>query len=294
MLKLTRIAENPVLKPNPVVHWERDAVCNTAVARYAGQVHLLYRAVVHSPGDPNRSYIGHAWSDDGVHFARDIVPALAPGEVPEESQGVEDPRVVYLDGTFYMQYTAYNLRSAQIAMATSPDLVHWERKGIMISDEPFGWNKDASLFPARIGGRYCMMHRPDPDIYLAFSDDLASWGDHVKIMAPEFKWESEKIGGGAQPILTEQGWLMVYHGVDDALVYRLGVALLDRDDPTKVLKRQAEPILEPETPWEREGDVPNVVFTCGALLEDDVLKVYYGAADKVIGLATGKVRDFLG
>jgi len=294
MLQLTRVGDGPVLTPNPESHWEKDAVCNAAVTRYAGHVHLLYRAVAHSPGDPNRSYIGHAWSEDGLHFARHPVPALSPGETPEESQGVEDPRVVAIDGAFYMQYTAYNLVSAQIAMARSTDLERWERLGIVISDRLFGWNKDASLFPARVRGRYCMMHRPDPDIFVAFSDDLRAWGDHARVMGPEFPWESKKIGGGAPPILTEQGWLMVYHGVDDALVYRLGIALLDRDDPTKVLRRQSEPILEPQTEWERVGDVPNVVFTCGALLEGDRLAVYYGAADKVIGLAVGDVRDFLG
>ena len=138
------------------------------------------------------------------------------------------------------------------------------------------------------------MHRPDPDIYLSFSDDLHTWSDHTCIMKPEFDWEAKRIGGGAQPLRTEKGWLLVYHGVDDKMWYRLGIALLDFEDPTKVVKRQAEFILEPELDWERTGDVKNVVFTCGAVLLGRELWVYYGCADAVIGLAKGDVDDFLG
>lgn len=138
-----------------------------------------------------------------------------------------------------------------------------------------------------------MMHRPDPDIYLAFSDNLHNWTDHVCIMQPEFEWETTKIGGGAQPIKTEKGWIIVYHGVDKDMWYRLGVALLDLDDPTKVIKRQPEWILQPEAEWELTGDVNNVVFTCGAILLDREVWVYYGSADTVIGLAKGNIDDFL-
>ena len=293
MLQLRRVGDGPILCPRPDIPWEKDAVLNAAATYAEGGVHLHYRAVAHAPDDPNRSSIGYAFSAAGVHFERMEAPVLAPGTVPEESQGVEDPRVTRLDGTYVMLYTAYDGARTQIAMATSDDLVHWERHGIVLSSERFGNNKDAMLFPERFGGRACMMHRPDPDIYLAFSEDLHHWTDHVRLMSPRFAWERQKIGGGAPPIRTEAGWLVVYHGVDEDLEYRLGVALLDLDDPTRVIARQAEPILEPATAWERAGDVNDVVFTCGALLRDRELWVYYGAADTVIGLATGCVDDFL-
>ena len=293
MLQLTRVGDGPILRPRPEIPWEKDAVLNASAIYANGRFHLHYRAVAHRPEDPNRSSIGYAVSADGLHYERLDAPVLSPGTVPEEAQGVEDPRVTKLGETYVMLYTAYDGTRTQIAMATSGDLIHWERHGIVLSSDLFGNNKDAMLFPARIGGRYCMMHRPDPDIYLAFSDDLHHWTDHVRLMGPEFAWERRKIGGGAPPIRTEAGWLVVYHGVDEDLWYRLGVALLDLDDPTRVIARQPEPILEPEMDWELTGDVNNVVFTCGAVLRDRELWVVYGAADTVLGLAKGNVDEFL-
>lgn len=293
MLQLQRAGDKPVLEPRKHVSWEKDTVFNAAAIYDRRLFHLLYRAVAHNPGDRNRSWIGHAWSKDGMHFERHDEPVLSPNVVPEERQGVEDPRVVKIGSTFYMCYTAYDLRRTQVALATSKDLIHWERQGIIISDMLFGNNKDASLFPGKIDGRYCLMHRPAPDIYLSFSEDLRSWTDHVCIMKPQFEWEAAKIGGGAQPIKTSQGWGLVYHGVDRKSIYRLGIALLDLVNPAKVLKRQPEFILQPEVGWEVAGDVKNVVFTCGAVLRKKELWVYYGGADSVIGLAKGNLDDFL-
>jgi beta-1,2-mannobiose phosphorylase / 1,2-beta-oligomannan phosphorylase len=294
MIRLERVGRDPILTPRKEVSWEKDAVLNTAAIYDGGRFHLLYRAVAHLPGDPNRSSIGYAVSDDGVHFERLDRPVLSPGIVPEEAQGVEDPRVTKLGNAFALVYTAYDGRRTQIALATSHDLIHWERHGIVLSDALFGNNKDAAIFPEKIQGRYCMMHRPDPDIYLAFSEDLHHWTDHVRIMQPAFDWEATKIGAGGVPIKTEKGWLIVYHSVDRDLWYRLGVALLDLDDPTKVIARQPECILEPEADWELVGDVNNVVFTCGSVLLGRELWVYYGSADTVIGLAKGNIDDFLG
>jgi predicted GH43/DUF377 family glycosyl hydrolase len=291
MLRLHRIGDGPIMKPRKDVPWEKDTVFNSAAIYDSGKFHLLYRAVAHNPGDPNRSCIGYAVSDDGVHFKRLGEPVLMSNTVPEESQGVEDPRVTKIGETFYMCYTAYDLRRTQVALASSTNLIHWQRHGVVIPNTLFGNNKDAALFPEKIGGRYCMLHRPEPDIYLAFSDDLHHWTDHVCIMKPEFAWETTKIGGGAQPIKTEKGWLLIYHGVDKKMWYRLGVALLDLDDPTKVIARQPEWILQPEADWEIVGDVNNVVFTCGAVLLGRELWVYYGAADTVIGLAKGNIDD---
>ncbi len=293
MLQLMRIGETPVLTPREDIPWEKDAVLNCAAIYDNNKFHLLYRAVAHNPGDPNRSSIGYAWSENGVDFQRLEEPVLRPGTCSEESQGVEDPRVVKFGEEFYMLYTAYDGSATQIALAISKDMIHWRREGVILSNLEFGNNKDASLFPAKIGGRWCMMHRPEPHIYLAYSDDMHAWSDHVCIMKQEFNWESAKIGGGAQPIKTDKGWLMVYHGVDKDMRYRLGIALLDLRDPSKVIKRQPEWILQAEKGWEVEGDVNNVVFTCGAVLIGEELWVYYGGADTVIGLAKGNVREFL-
>ena len=293
MLQLTRIGNGPVLTPRTNVPWEKSAVLNAAAIHADGKFHLIYRAVAHNPGDRNRSCLGYAWSGDGVRFERLDAPVLSPNVVPEESQGVEDPRVVKSGDTYYMCYTAYDLKRTQVALVTSKDLRHWQRHGVILSNTVLGNNKDASLFPEKIGGRWCLMHRPAPDIYLSFSDDLRNWTGHTCIMKPEYDWEATKIGGGAQPLKTPQGWLLIYHGVDKKQSYRLGAALLDLNDPRKVVKRQREFILEPREKWELKGDVNDVVFTCGAVLLGTELSVYYGCADTVIGLARADIADWL-
>ena len=292
-MRLKRIAQNPIMTPRQEVEWESGAVFNAAVVHDQDAFHLFYRAVKY----PNYSTIGYAKSKDGIHFDRLDKPVLVP-TVPEERGGVEDPRVTKVGETFYMLYTAWNGEGdgqvCQVALATSADLLHWEKRGVVLGHDLFGDNKDAALFPEKIDGKYVMIHRPMPNIWISYSEDPFSWKDHICIMEREFDWEAKKIGAGGPPIKTEKGWLFVYHGVDEQSVYRLGVALLDLNDPTIVLKRQAEPILEPEESWEVEGDVPNVVFTCGSLLLNRELWVYYAGADKMIGLAKADVNDFLG
>jgi beta-1,2-mannobiose phosphorylase / 1,2-beta-oligomannan phosphorylase len=306
-MRLTRVTKDPVLRPRPELAWEKDAVFNTAVVHDGNRFHLLYRAVAHNPGDANRSCIGYAWSSDGVEFERLDNPVLASGTIPEEMKGCEDPRITKLDGAYHMLYTAWDEKESQVALATSTDLSNWERRGILLKYSMFGHNKNAALFPRRIGGRYVVLHRPmgygeffdlpaenSLDIMISYSDDLNSWDGHKCLMKPRAGlWDQRKIGIAGPPMETDQGWLLVYHGVDTDMTYRLGVALLDLEDPSKVIRRQTEPILEPMEPWEREGDVPNVVFSCGAALVADEIHVYYGGADKVIGLARGDVRQFL-
>lgn len=291
-MRLKRIAQNPILTPRAEVEWESGAVFNAAVVHDHGTFHLLYRAVRH----PNYSSIGYAKSKDGIHFHRLNEPVLVP-TAPEDQGGVEDPRVTKLGQTYYMLYTAWNGdregRACQVALATSEDLLRWEKRGIVLGDDLFGNNKDAALFPEKIGQKYVLIHRPIPNIWFSYSEDPYNWKDHVCVMEREFDWEARKIGAAGPPLKTEQGWLFIYHGVDENAVYRLGAALLDLNDPTVVLYRQAEPILEPEEPWEIEGDVPHVVFSCGALLFDRELWVYYAGADKVIALAKADITDFL-
>jgi predicted GH43/DUF377 family glycosyl hydrolase len=240
---------------------------------------MLYRAVA-----PNLvSTIGYAVSQDGLDWLRLDRPVLEPAN-EFETKGVEDPRITRIDDTFYMTYTAYSERGMRVSLAASSNLIAWERLGIILPNED---NKDAVLFPEKVGEHYVLLHRRPPDIWIACSNDLLHWTDHRVIMRPRpGTWEAQKIGAAGPPVKTDHGWLLIYHGVDEDHVYRLGAALLDLYDPTVVLKRQEAPILEPEEEWERHGDVSNVVFSCGQVMRDDTLYVYYGGADTAIGVGT--------
>jgi predicted GH43/DUF377 family glycosyl hydrolase len=289
MIKLTRLSEQPILSPIPAHPWEAAAVFNTAAILHNDRIHLIYRATDITSNGQQGKYInsfGYAVSTDGIHFERRATPIVV-NDVPQELRGPEDPRIVEMDGKFYMLYTGYGGRfdgDYRICLAISTDLINWERKGVML-DEP---NKDASLFPEKINGRYVMFHRRAPDIWLGYSSDLKNWVDHQSIMAPisGSDWEGIKIGLAGPPIKTSRGWVLIYHGVGgEPRKYSLGIALLDGKDPSKVLYRQSEPILEPELDWEVNGYVPNVVFSCGQVILDGHLIVYYGGADTAIGVA---------
>jgi predicted GH43/DUF377 family glycosyl hydrolase len=287
MIKLERLTDQPILRPRQEYEWERSAVFNAAAIYHEGLFHLLYRTTDNPPHAKYGTYIsriGHAVSSDGINFYRWERP-IFEGEHAQEQRGVEDPRVVKIDDMFYMTYTGFGGRfdgDYRIMMAYSQDLVHWERMGVVM-DEP---NKDAALFPERIGGRYVMFHRMYPNIWIAFSDDLIHWTDHHEVIKIRpGTWESARVGIAGPPIKTDKGWLVIYHAADDNNVYRLGIALLDLNDPTKVLYRQPEPILEPELSWEVEGYIPNVVFSCGQAEVGDDIWLYYGGADTVIGVA---------
>ncbi len=285
-MKLQRYQGNPILTPRKEHAWEARGGFNAATVYDRGLFHLLYRA----RGTDGVSSIGYAVSADGFDWLRLDRPVLEPAN-EHEAKGVEDPRVTRIGDTFYMCYTAYSGTLWQIALARSQNLIAWERMGFPLSSEQ---NKDAALFPEKIRGRYCMLHRREPDIWIAYSDDLLHWDDHQIVMRPRpDAWDSYKIGANGPPFKTDAGWLFFYHGFAKDKVYRLGVALLDLNDPTVVLKRQGEPILEPEEDWELHGDVPNVVFSCGQVMTEDTLYVYYGGADRVIGVATAGMPEVL-
>ena len=294
MIRLKRLSAKPVLSPRKENTWEAGAVFNCAAIMDGGLIHLIYRATdITSNGSQGRyiNSLGYATSHDGLTFERWDQPILT-NEVEQELRGPEDPRVVELDGTFYMMYTGYGGRfegDYRICLASSPDLTHWTRLGVVL-DEP---NKDAALFPERIGSQYVMLHRRPPHIWLAYSDDLTHWAGHRPLMEtlPHSDWQSVKIGAAGPPIKTESGWLLIYHGVSAGHRYCLGAALLDLADPSRVIARQASPILEPELGWELTGHVPNVVFSCGQVLMGDDLYVYYGGADTVIGVAAISMND---
>ncbi|HHV16201.1 MAG TPA: glycosidase [Gelria sp.] len=306
---LTRYPHNPILKPIKEHAWESRYVLNAAAIRIDGLVYILYRAF----GDDEISRIGLAISDGYKIIERLPEPVFSPADEKEE-KGCEDPRVVIIGDELYMLYTAYNGVIAQIAAASISidDFLNrrfdrWQRKGLAFQDI---WDKDAIIFPEKINGRYVIYHRIEPSIWVSHLDKLefpAPKEQHTVILGPRSgrMWDSLKIGAGTQPLKTKYGWLMIYHGVDRNRVYRLGVMLVDLNNPERVLYRSPNPVLSPETEIEigipGEHWIPNVVFTCGAvpaedkeiLDEDDEIIVYYGAADTYLCAASGTVGDLI-
>lgn len=286
---LERFIKNPILKPRKENDWESKLVFNPGVVFENGLFHLIYRAV----GDDDISRIGYAMSVDGYEFFRLDKPVFTPRGILE-SKGCEDPRVVCLEGKFYMTYTAYSIKGVRVSLAATRNFLQWERFGVIL---PNMENKDAVLFPEKVNGRYVMLHRPmEPprSIWIAYSDDLLKWSDFKKVMTPiEGRWDGVGIGSASPPVRTEKGWLLIYHGIDEEGVYRLGVALLDLDNPSRVIGRHPDAILEPEEDYELCGEVNEVVFGCGICEVEDRYFIYYGAADRVICGATADKRDLL-
>jgi beta-1,2-mannobiose phosphorylase / 1,2-beta-oligomannan phosphorylase len=276
-----------VLYPNPLHAWEAMNVFNCAVVRHNSLFHMLYRA----QGVDFISRIGYAVSRDGLAWNRLEQPVIVPHQGRDDYRGVEDPRVIRLDGTFYMTYTAYGANSYFPMLAQSDNLIAWTDVGSFERAE----NKDHVLFPERIAGRYVILHRRPKHIWIAYSHDLRHWTDHQIILSPRGAegWDAVSIGSNGVPIRTEQGWLLFYHGYDAERVYRQSVALLDLEDPTRVIHRPTSFIMEPAEPWEIKGDVPNVVFSCANIVVDDQVYFYYGGADRLIGLATAPLADVL-
>jgi beta-1,2-mannobiose phosphorylase / 1,2-beta-oligomannan phosphorylase len=300
-VQLERHPVNPVLLPDPHSDWECYNVFNPAVIHHRGLFHMFYRA----QGLDWVSRIGYAVSEDGVHWNRLRRPVLAPHD-GSDARGVEDPRVVEIDGVFYMTYTAYGREfegegepthaggGILPMIARSENLVTWQRLGPIVRGED---DKDHVLFPRRIGGRFAALHRRWPQVWLATSDDLLTWREEdmqpVFGPRPEGYWDSKSVGGNGVPIETEQGWLLLYHGYDDDHVYQFGTCLLDLEDPSQVVRRAAEPIFGPRELWELRGDVPNVVFSCANPVVDGTVYVFYGGGDHVIGLATCEIDELV-
>ncbi len=226
-----------------------------------------------------------------------------PEEYPEETWGIEDPRITWLEdlGLWAVTYTAYSEAGPLVSLATTKDFANFQRLGPIMPPE----NKDAEIFPVKFKGRYAMLHRPVPSIegsgkhiWISFSPDLKHWGDHQVLIAARTgaKWDANKIGLSTPPLETSEGWLILYHGVKETVsgsIYRLGFALLDREDPSRALKRTDQWIFGPEESYERSGDVGNVVFPCGWILKGDELRVYYGGADSCVAIAIARLSDVL-
>ena len=243
------------------------------------------------------SHLRVARSRDGISFDVESSPALSPA-TELESFGIEDARITLIDGTYWINYTAVSPLGIATALASTKDFRTFERHGIIFPPN----NRDVTILPERIGGRYVALHRPmpagigEPAIWSASSSDMLSWGDHRYVAgARRGCWDGAKIGGGAVPFRVTDGWLAVYHGVSESpMEYALGALLLDANDPSIVLARSREPVLKPEMPYEREGFFGGVVFTCGLLPEGDTIRVYYGAADGVTAVADLSLTEILG
>lgn len=310
---LERHKKNPILLPNDSNWWESKAVFNCAVLPDNNRIHMLYRAV----GEYEKyiSRIGYASSSDGFCFTRRREIALAPSE-EYEKYGIEDPRLVKIDQEIYLSYVVLSTYvsqrpSASTALATTNDFSNYTRLGIITSKGSD--NKDVVLFPENVNQqlsdgtgnlKYLFLHRPStwvgskygvhrPSIWIGEGASLTNFEKHTLLIKPEQQWEMLKVGAGPPPIKTKEGWLLIYHGVDRDHVYAAGAALLDLKDPTKVIARTKKPVLEPNEPYEKNGDVNNVVFPTAAYVMDEKLFVYYGAADKVCCLATIDLENFL-
>ncbi|MFO7323901.1 MAG: glycoside hydrolase family 130 protein [Chloroflexota bacterium] len=241
------------------------------------------------------SHLRLARSRNGVRFELEPAPWLKAGQA-EEAFGVEDARITPVGNRYYVNYTAVSPLGIATGLVSTHDFAAVERHGIIFPPA----NRDVTLFPCQINGRYVCYHRPMPgmfggyNIWMAESPDLRHWGNHRPVLrAQPGGWESGRVGGGAPPIWTERGWLSIYHAADRQDRYCLGAFLTPHDDPVRVIARAREPIFQPEAPYEVEGFFGNVVFTCGVVLAGDTLRLYYGAADESVCLAEAPLAAVL-
>jgi len=242
------------------------------------------------------SHLRIARSTDGVNFTFDPAPAIFPA-TPYEAFGCEDARITLLDGKYYVTYTAVSEMGVTVALASTADFVTFERHGVIFPPT----QKDVCIFPEKIGGLYVCRHRPyhsefsPASIWTAYSPDLVNWGRHAHTLAPTpGTWEDDRVGCGAPPIRTAQGWLELYHAADEQQTYHLGAMLSDLAEPQRLLTRSREPILEPEMDYELTGVFNNCVFHNGLIVDDDgAMTVYYGAADRICAAAVTTVDEMI-
>lgn len=329
MLKVTRCAENPIITPGKF-DWRRITVFNPAVI-YENEKFYLYER---TGGNlrPFKCFIGVLTSEDGINFTHlKDTPVISPDMFGFPYGSVQDPRIVKIDGRYYMTYAvrpcAYNYFPTGLGVPDSskpeyPDgwgkPEHYiTRSGIAVSDDLVNFehicyttppdvdDRDNILFPEKINGKFALLRRPlsyigekygtaSPAIWISYSENLIDWSEPKLLAKPEFEWEGGKIGASTPPLKTEKGWLTLYHGVDKDSTYRVGVMLLDLDNPEKIIARSPNFIMEPEEYYERVGlFIPNVVFPTGNVIKDGILYIYYGCADTAIGLATVPVNEVL-
>ncbi|MCL2127803.1 MAG: hypothetical protein FWH38_06070 [Treponema sp.] len=329
-MKLVKFSGNPILSPNPENAWEDLCVLNPGVIYDEANERfvMLYRAA----GSDREHFIhlGLAYSRDGINFTRCLdTPVLSPTPDSSDSGCVEDPRIIKMGEYYYITYAARAYppgqywRDDKLTIGDRPpeapwfvrannslthlcmtkDFINFKKLG-RITDSRLD-DRDVIIFPEKIGGRYARLSRPmewcgkgfpckNPSIWLSFSDDMLEWDKPVFLMQGERPWEDKKIGGSCPPVKTGKGWLHIYHGVSSADdVYRAGAVMLDLNDPLKIIGRTADFIIEPEFDFEVNGHYSGCVFPTANVVKDNVLYVYYGAADKYVCAATAPLDKFL-
>jgi predicted GH43/DUF377 family glycosyl hydrolase len=297
----SRYDANPVLEASG---WPGrvNAVFNPAAVEADGETLLLVRVEDRT----GVSHLGVARSQDGLSgWTVEPERALLPDRRSEEERfGIEDPRITRIGEEWVIVYTGFSTDGPLVLLATTTDFRTYERHGVVLPPQ----NKDAALFPDFFDGRHALLHRPmagfvgaGAGIWISWSPDLRHWGGHRPLLprGNAGSWASQKVGAGPPPLLTPDGWLLLYHGVRGTAagsIYRVGLALLDRERPERVLATSADWVLGPEAPYERAGDVGNVVFPCGWILggDGDTIRVYYGAADTSVCVATASLAALLG
>lgn len=302
-----RLLDKPLIAPKKGHSWESKATYNPAALYEDGRVHLLYRAL----SNHNTSVFGYAASRDGIHiderFDEPVYQPREPFEMklePKAYSGCEDPRITRIGDTLYVCYTAFDGKHPPRIALTSIGLSQFLKKEwvwakpVLLSPPDFD-NKDACIFPEEVKGGYLIFHRMGDDIDIALvptlSFDGMTWLEERRWLKPRRgMWDSKKVGIAAPPLKTQNGWILIYHGVsEDDNMYRVGAVLLALEDPTKIIGRTDEPLLEPQAPYEKEGLVSNVVFPCGNVLIGDTIYIYYGGADEVVSVANIAVNTLL-
>jgi len=328
-----------LLNPTELI-CENQSVANPACIEANGKIHMFYRAI----NKDKMSSLGYCELNTPTEVGkRNEEPILFPQE-KYESMGIEDPRIVCVDDTYLLTYTAYDGTNALGALATSKDLKTFDRKGIItpqmtykefesciehchgindkylrfvkffsrhggieIPHNHFIWDKDVVFFPKKINGKFAFLHRIYPDIQIAYFNELKDltswyWKDYLMniekyvLLKSKMSFEASYLGGGCPPVETSEGWLIIYHGVEDTTqgyIYHACAALLDLNDPTKEIGRLKYPLFSPELDWEKQGVVNNVVFPSATILRGDSLFIYYGAADKYIGIASISLKELI-
>jgi predicted GH43/DUF377 family glycosyl hydrolase len=293
-----RYEKNPILTKDDVPY-PVATVHNAGVTKYKGQYIMLFRSHLTN----GRSIMGLARSDDGYDFKVENDPFMTPAEEgifkEYEEYGVEDPRITFIDGEYLITYSAYSRHGVRIGLAKTKDFKRVERFSLITEAD----YRNVVIFPEKFNGLYVRMDRPHSEIspwstWVSYSPDLRYWGDSKVIMKPvQYHWDEMKIGPGAPPFKSSKGWVDIYHGVFptmDGSVYRLGVALHDLNDPSVIIAVGDHWILQPEEVYEITGYVHNVVFSCGAVPEDDgTVKIYWGGADKVMCVGTAVIDDLV-
>jgi len=299
-----RFENNPILSPRLGKDWEEKGVFNPAAIYLEGKTHILYRAF----SKENVSTIGYAVTQDGFTIdERSNEPIYLPRESFEKKEGgggggCEDPRIIKIEDKLYLTYTAFDGVKPRIA-STSIKVAdflakkwQWTKPKLITPYEVE--DKDCVIFPEKIDGKYLIIHRIENsicgDFVSSLDFDKEIIDQCIEMIAPRpGMWDSKKVGAACPPIKTDKGWLLLYHGVSEKMVYRVGAVLLGKENPTEIIARGINPILEPSEKYEKVGIVPNVVFPCGSVLKGDTLFIYYGAADFTVGVATVSLKKIL-